>query len=176
MSSGRLFIAALLGAATAAASANAQPAAEAPNAMDRALACRSVAQQSARLACYDREVAAVAAAKERKDLVVLDRRQLRETRRSVFGLSLPRLAIFGGDGDGDGVDRLDTTITSVRQNPYGKWLLTVKEGSVWMQIDSRELSFPPVVGDRIVIRRAALGSFLANVRGQPAIRMKRVTS
>lgn len=171
---GRLLIAALLGA-TPAASANAQKAPQGPNAMDRALACRSLAEQSARLACYDREVAALASARERKDLVVLDRSQMRETRRSVFGLTIPRLAIFGGDEDGDGVDRLETTITRVRQNPYGKWLLTVKEGSVWMQIDSRELSFPPVVGDRIVIRRAALGSFLANVRGQSAIRLKRIT-
>lgn len=160
-----------LSAATAAEAADPPRPALLKNVVD----CRSIADQAQRLACYDQAVAALDAAEARKDLVVVDRQQIRQTRRTLFGLSLPNLAIFGdSDDEEEGVSRLETTIAGVRQTPDGKWILALKEGGTWEQTDSRELSIEPRVGHPISIRRAALGSYLANVKEQSAIRVRRL--
>jgi hypothetical protein len=172
----RLHIAILLGlpALAAASTAHAAPP-QLPPAFKQVVDCRSIADQAQRLACYDARVAELEAAASRSDVVIVDRNQIRQTKRTLFGLPLPNLAIFGdSDGDGDGVSRLETTIRSVRQTGDGKWMLTLQEGGTWVQTDSRELIADPEAGAKVTVRRAALGSYLANVAGQPAIRVKRL--
>lgn len=111
----------------------------------------------------------------RKDVVVVDREQLRKTRRSLFGLTLPNLSVFGDDSkDEQGVTQIDSTIRRVSQTPYGKWVFTLEDGAQWEQTDSRNLPITPKVGHNIKIRKAALGSYLANVKDQVAIRVKRM--
>jgi hypothetical protein len=139
------------------------------------IGCRSLADASARLACFDRTAAAVDAAEKRKDLVVVDRDQLRTTRRTLFGLTLPNLSIFGDDSkDEEGVSRIETTIRGASQTAYRKWLFTLQDGAQWEQIDGRELSITPRAGHSIKIRRGAVGSYLANVQDQTAIRVRRL--
>jgi hypothetical protein len=146
---------------------------ERPEALTRVLDCRAIADPQARLACFDREVAAMEAAEASRELVIVDRQQLRQTRRTLFGLTLPNLSIFG-DGSGDEeASRIESTIQSVRQTPYRKYILTLEDGAVWHQIDSRTLPIEPRAGHSIRIRRAAMGSYLANVNDQVAIRVRR---
>jgi hypothetical protein len=134
-----------------------------------------VPDQAERLACFDREVAAIDAAEARKDLVVVDRQQLNKTRRTLFGLTLPNLSIFGDDNpDQEGVVRLDSKIKAVGQTALGKWIFELEDGARWAQTDSRDLAISPKAGQEIKIRRAALGSYLANVNGQVAIRVQRI--
>lgn len=148
--------------------------AERPQALVRLVECRAIAAEAERLACYDREVAAVDAAAAARDLVVVDREDLRKTRRTLFGLTLPDLSVFGDDNeDKESVGRLETTIKTVRQDPYGRWHFELADGALWSQIDSRELPIDPRAGQAIRIRRAAMGSFLANVNNQTAIRVRR---
>jgi hypothetical protein len=143
--------------------------------LTRVVDCRKLTDAGERLACYDREVSAMEAAEARKDLVVVDRDQLRKTRRTLFGLTLPNLSVFGDDNqDEEGVQRIDTTIKSVTQGPYGKWILTLEDGARWAQLDSIELPVDPKPGHNIKIRRAAMGSYLANIKDQTAIRVRRV--
>lgn len=143
--------------------------------LTRVVDCRKVADSQERLACYDREVAAMETAAARKDVVVVDREQLRKTRRSLFGLTLPNLSVFGDDSkDEQGVTQIDSTIRRVSQTPYGKWVFTLEDGAQWEQTDSRNLPITPKVGHNIKIRKAALGSYLANVKDQVAIRVKRM--
>jgi hypothetical protein len=139
------------------------------------IGCRNLAEPSARLACFDRAAAAVDEAEKRKDLVVVDRDQLRKTRRTLFGLTLPNLSIFGDDNkDQEGVSQIETKIRAATQNPYRKWILTLQDGAQWEQIDGRELSITPRAGHSIKIRRGAVGSYLANVQNQTAIRVRRL--
>ena len=168
-------IAAFAAAATAPASAQQrQQDAERPQALTRVLDCRNLASAEERLACYDREVAALEAAEASRELVVVDRQQLRRTRRSLFGLTLPNLSVFGDDTeDGEGVREIESTIRSFRRDPYGKYTFTLEDGARWVQIDSRDLRLEPRVGQPIRIRRAAMGSYLANVNNQIAIRVRR---
>lgn len=169
----RLTIALSLLAAAAAPAAAQEAARERPEALTRVLDCRSIADPGQRLACFDASVAAMAQAEAAEELVVVDRQQLRQTRRSLFGLTLPSLAIFGDDGTEEESQRIETTIRQVGADPYGKYILVLEDGAVWRQTDSRELPIEPRVGHPIQIRRAAMGSFLANINKQTAIRVKR---
>ncbi len=137
--------------------------------------CRGIADGAERLTCYDREVAALAAAEARKDVVIVDRQQLNRTRKTLFGLALPDLGLFGSDSPGEeGVSRISSTIKAANQTPYGKWILQLEDGASWAQMDSRDLPISPKPGHPIEIRKAALGSYLANIKGQVAIRVQRL--
>ena len=148
--------------------------AERPQALTRVLECRNVQGAEERLACFDRQVAALEAAEASRELVVYDREQIRRTRRSLFGIALPDLSIFGGGDDEDGVTQIESTIRGLRQDPYGKYTFTLEDGARWVQIDTREMRATPRVGQPIRIRRAMMGSYLANVNNQIAIRVRRV--
>ena len=166
-------IPALLAAAAAPAAAQ-EPEQARPAALTRLVECRAVQGEAERLACYDREVAAFEAAEQSRELVVMDRQQVRRTRRSLFGLVLPDLNLFGDDNpEEDGVSELETTLRSASEDAYGKWILVLEDGARWRQIDSRTLAREPRGGQTIRIRRAAMGSYLANIDGQVAIRIRR---
>ena len=171
----RLLAAAFAFAAPTAAAQAQQPPAERPAALSRVVQCRSIASTEERLACYDREVAAMDAAEASRELVVMDRQQIRRTRRSLFGLSLPNLGIFGDDNeDEEEASRIESTVASASQNGAGKWVIELADGARWVQSDSRNLSIEPRRGHSVRIRRAAMGSYLANVNGQTAIRVRRL--
>jgi hypothetical protein len=144
-----------------------------PQTLTQVIACRALQSAEERLACYDRTVAALDAAEASRELVVMDRSQVRRTRRTLFGLALPDLGLFGDDNNEEGVSELQSTLRGVSQTPYGKWVLTLEDGARWIQIDTRNLPRDPRSGHPIRIRRAAMGSYLANIDGQNAIRVRR---
>lgn len=146
-----------------------------PEVLSRVVQCRTLTSAEERLACYDREVAAMDAAQTRGELVAMDRQQVRRTRRSLFGLGVPNLGIFGEDNDDEEqASRIESTVRSATQNADGKWIITIEDGARWIQVDTRGLNFPPRPGQPIRIRRASLGSYFANVNNQVAIRMRRI--
>lgn len=167
-----LAIAALLvvPSATAAQKAAANP----PAVFNRVVACKAITDAAARLACFDREVAAMDQAQRSGEIVAFDRQQVRSTRRSLFGLALPNLGIFGDSTDEDGASQIETTIKAARQVGGGKWIFDLAEGGRWEQLDTREFIVDPAPGQPIRIRRAAMGSYLANVNKQIAVRVRRV--
>jgi hypothetical protein len=172
----KVCVAAVLAASSAGALAQAPKVqTERPALLQNLAQCRGIAEAQARLACFDRTAAAIDEAERAKDLVVVDREQLRKTRRTLFGLTLPNLSVFGDDSpDQEGVERIDTTIAKLSQNGLGKWLFTLPDGATWEQTDSRNLPIDPRVGHSIKIRKAAMGSYLANVKDQIAIRVRRL--
>ena len=149
-----------------------------PESFEALVRCRALTDDAARLACFDTAAAALQAAQERRDVVVIDRQQVREGRRRLFGLALPRIPIFGGgdddDDDQDAVRSLESTITGVTQAGYGQYQVTLADNSVWVQTDNNMLAVPPRSGHRVVINRGALGSFMMRVNNQPGIRVRRV--
>lgn len=148
--------------------------------------CRGIADPTARLACFDQAAASLANASENREIVVLDREEVRRTRRSLFGFSLPRLPFFGGgreDGDEQGgarqtadadeVSEIESTIASVATAGYGKWTLGLADGSTW-QTTELNRSIEPHRGDTIHIERAAFGSYRASIGGSRLVRIRRV--
>ncbi|SIO15225.1 hypothetical protein SAMN02745824_3150 [Parasphingorhabdus marina DSM 22363] len=141
--------------------------------------CKDVSDPTARLACYDEKVAALESAQASKQVVVADREQIKKARRGLFGFSLPKIKLFGG-GDDDKDEKeefkeLTTKIKSVRQNYRGLYIITIEEGdAVWEQTEKSRYSVRARSGDEIIIKRASLGSYKANIKGGRAIRVRRV--
>lgn len=151
--------------------------AEGPPAPLRALtACRALTEPSARLACFDKASAELETAVAAKSVVVLDRTEVTQTRRSLFGLRLPKLKIFGGGDDegGEELKELTAKVTEVRPLGYGKFRLVLEDGAPWETTEALgTFARPPAVGDTVNIRRGMAGYFL-KVGGQSAVRARRV--
>jgi hypothetical protein len=135
--------------------------------------CGKIADGPARLACYDKAVAEMQAAEARGDLVTIDREQRRSVRRQAFGFSLPSLSLFDRGEKPEEVDRVTDKVASVGHIGYGKLVIRLESGAVWRQIDDNELGRPPHAGSTAEVRKAALGSFMMKLDGQPAIRVHR---
>jgi hypothetical protein len=156
--------------------AHAQPRGEQPQRpelFEALVRCRTVGEAAARLACFDAAAAALEQAAERRDVVVVDRAQVRESRRRLFGLALPRLPIFGGGGEEEEVASLEGVISHASQNNMGQWSVQLQEGGTWVQTDHNMLALRPRPGQPVVINRGALGSYMMRVNRQPGIRVRR---
>ena len=138
------------------------------------VACQSITGDAERLACYDRQVAAMQAAERDDSIVVVDREEVREAERGLFGIRLPRIRLFGGD-DEDRIDQIESTITRVSGSRTRGWTFRLENGSLWTQTETRDqTSRAPREGHSVVIRRAALGSFRAEIDGMRLIRVRRI--
>lgn len=136
--------------------------------------CQTITDSAARLACYDQKVAQLDSAQKNNELLVADRAEVQEAERGVFGLQLPRIKLFGGNDDDQQITEITLTVVSAKQMGRGKWFLTLDDGATWVQTDNTTLSSYPKTGSSILIKRAAIGSFLAKVNGGRAFRIKRV--
>ncbi|NNC71944.1 MAG: hypothetical protein HKN78_03615 [Sphingomonadaceae bacterium] len=140
------------------------------------IACRSVTDDAARLACYDQHVATMQAQADDESILVVDREEVRQAERGLFGLRLPRLGRLFGGSEENRVNAIESTITAVAGGQRGRgWRFRLEDGSLWVQTDMRDqLSRDPRVGHSVIIERAALGSFRAEIDGMRLIRVQRV--
>ena len=162
-------------AAGAVPASGADPISGPPDAFKRLLDCRALTGDAARLSCYDAQMASFGTAVEKQDIVIADRGQLRKARRSLFGLTLPNLDLFGTkDGPEKAeMSEISATLTAARVNGDRRWMFVLDDGARWIQADTKDLPRDPRPGMPIKIRRAAMGSYLANIDGQIAIRVRR---
>lgn len=162
-----------LGAAPAPAKPKAQDARS--NALIQALsACRGVADEKARLDCYDQASARLAEAVDKRELVVMDRQEIRETRRSLFGFSVPNIPLFRGEAGGDD-GKLETTIAGASRLEGGKWQIRLEDGAIWQTNETRLNLADPRPGQKIVIQRGTLGNYFLRIDGQRGVRGRRVS-
>lgn len=146
---------------------------EASDALNELRNCRAIADAQQRLACFDSASATLIAQSESGELRVVDKEDIQQTRRGLFGFSLPKLGIFGS-GDDEAVDKvLQSEITGVRNNGRNSWLITIKEGSVW-QVSSAPRQFLPEVGDAIELEKAAMSSYWVRLNGAMGVKGRRV--
>lgn len=140
--------------------------------------CRAMTDSAARLDCFDRTADALDTAERQGELVVMERQQIREARRQLFGFSAPALpALFSRGGDGADrepeVDSVETTLLGAGQDHEGKWTFRLADGSEWRQIDSAPVRFQNRNGTDVRVRRASLGSYLLTAGKSRAVRVKR---
>ena len=138
------------------------------------LDCKPIADASARLACYDQKVETLAAAVRDHQLVIADRETMREARRGLFGLSLPQLKLFGGEDDAEVIKEIDGTIRAVRSASDGMPIFVLADSTRWKQTDGRTVFAK--AGDKIKIKRTAMGGYMANVDGQSGMRVIRLAN
>lgn len=136
--------------------------------------CRQVTSDAERLSCFDRAAGALDSAERQGEVVVVERGQIREARRQLFGFEIPALPpVFGSDAAEEKIDAVETTLLSAGQGSDAKWLFRLADGSEWRQIDSAPVRFQNREGVEIRVRRAALGSYLLTAGRSRAVRVKR---
>ena len=101
-----------LGASSSLVAAAPKSAAERAKVLQQVVDCRKITDAGERLACYDSSAQALDDAEKTGQVVVVDQAKAREIRRQSFGFALPSLSVLNLAGNGDGVDRLETTIES----------------------------------------------------------------
>lgn len=147
-----------------------------PQSLAKLLECKALSDPAARLACYDEQTSAIEAATQRKDLLVLNKDDVKRTRRSLFGFSLPKLPLLGDEDDKDDsnrVDEIEDKLASVRSQGYGLWQVKLGDGSTWQTTDA--MTFTPKAGMSITIKRGVLGSFKGSINNwKPPVKIKRV--
>jgi hypothetical protein len=143
-----------------------------PPQVNALLACRQVADGAERLACYDKAAATIGEAVSKQELVVFDKESVQKTKRGLFGLSLPSLDFFGDDENE--ISQIEGTITGYGHNADGGYIFRLADGSRWSQQDGKPIAVPPRNGDKVVVKRGALGSYILSVEKQAGVKVKRI--
>lgn len=153
---------------------SAQPKAEGRTEMlQRLVDCRKVAEDAARLACYDAQVEAIDQAEAKGDIVVVDREQARAVRRQAFGFTMPSMTLFERGEKPEEVENVAGVVKSAHRGGDGKWVVELEDGAVWAQVDTEKVPRDPRPGMEVKIRKAAIGSYFMNLGGQRAVRARR---
>lgn len=134
------------------------------------LDCRAITAAEARLACFDKSVAEIETAQRTGDVVIADKRQVRESKRGLFGFGKIRLPIFAND-DSE-ITEITAKIQSVRDIGYNKFEYSLDDGSRWRQLEG-QMMFPKA-GQQVTIKSAALGSYMLKVGNRSAVRAMRI--
>ena len=144
-----------------------------PAAVQQLLNCRSITDSAQRLACYDRQAGVIGQAIATRELVVIDKGQANQAKRSLFGFSVPNFGgLFGGSEDD--IKQIESTIAGVTSNADGGVTLKLADGSVWTQVDDAPMGLPPRRGEKVVVKRGIMGSFYLQFGKQPGFKAKRI--
>ena len=141
--------------------------------------CQSIREDAARLACYDKAATALVTASNKGDIAIVDRQEVKQARRSLFGFSLPRLPFFSGSNSkmssaDEEPKRLESTLGSFRSLANGFFGFTLTEPqSTWETTEGSSL-FEPKPGSKVTIERGAMGSYYAEIGGQQWVHVRRV--
>lgn len=142
-------------------------------------ACRAISVDAERLACFDRVAASLVTAADEGDLSVVNREEVRKTRRTLFGFALPDLGIFGRSDKArekdaaDEVEVLNTTVASARTTADGLEVTTA-EGAIWLIGSPPRRLMTPRAGQSIELRRGSLTSYFMRINGQGGVKARRI--
>jgi hypothetical protein len=105
--------------------------------------CRTLSDHAARLACFDKAAA--------------DLEQAQNARTLSFGDedAFPRF---------EGAE-LKSKIAAVSANQAGRYVITLADGTQWLQSEWTKFIFEPKAGDSILIRKGLTGNYRASSRG-----------
>lgn len=130
--------------------------------------CAGEADAQARLACYDRAFPPIAEAQSQP--VARSEAELRQQ----FGLSGRELEQRKPEAERTPqIDSIEADVTSVRAIQGGRRVLGLDNGQTW-QITEGGTRGHLKVGDRVVIRRAMMGSHILSTPGGVGLRVRRL--
>ena len=139
-------------------------------------ACRTIADPTQRLACFDQSAEQLVNAARTGAVAVVDRSEVRKARKSLFGFSVPKIPFFSGDDSADAVsDTLETTVTKAWGVGYGRYRLVIAEGNAeWETTEAYATMREPKAGDKVTIKRGPLGSYIMRIGSNRGVKSKRV--
>ena len=135
-------------------------------------ACAAEKDDARRLACYDKEVARTPPPRQSATAVVESETPAPTQPDDKFGYrgTIAREELDRQAAD-EGANRLEATIAKISSRPLGQLVITLDNGQVWSQKMAESIRVK--VGDRIVIKKAAFGSFLLVAPNNSATRVTR---
>ena len=126
--------------------------------------CRQIEDLEKRVSCYDDVV-------DSRDLVETAERDAAGAPPSTMARdTVPDAQSLFGTNDAEArqivettlaieqIDQIEATVADVRQSVGEKLIVTLGNGQVWRQLDSKPLHLKS--GDGVVVRKASFGSFL----------------
>lgn len=160
---------------------------------NKLLACRTIVNDSLRLACFDRESSALAELSIDGKSAVLEypsevRAKEDAARRASFGLSAQETEAavaaatrpISTDAtaapptpDSPTVRSVNAKIVEAVATISGTYILVLDEGGIWRTTEAQR-RFTPKSGDSIEIERASLGSYMARLNGGRPVRITRM--
>lgn len=118
--------------------------------IDAMVACKSIADPTARLACYDNNISSL---KTQRAEAIESLAAAPELVRQPF-------------------KEIDSKVQSIIDLSGGYWVVVLADKSLWRTTDVLRLD--PRVGDAVHIKKGALGSFLAEIGDQQAVHVHRM--
>lgn len=150
---------------------------ETPDFLAKLKECQAIVEDTVRLACFDGSVNAMIAANEAGQVQIVDQEDVRQTRRQLFGLSVPEIGILKGKDDKESKEArelLETSITSARYFSRKRVRFTTEEDAVW-EINNAPRRLRPIKpGDAVIFKKASLGTYFIRINGQMGVKGKRV--
>lgn len=132
------------------------------------LTCSRIQKNGERLACYDRAVAYLQSAGEKVAA---------PSAESSFGLQNSatgaRVEQAKPEQSEEQLSSVTARISDVSSMRDGLKMFALDNGQTWRQLTASTAPTPKA-GDRVSVRRGALGSFLMEVPSGPALRVRRV--
>lgn len=159
--------------------ASAQETKNASDPLDPLRTCRAITGDAERLACYDRVSGALVTAADEGDLSVVNREEVRKTRRTLFGFALPDLGIFGRSDkaaekdEADEIEVLNTTIAGARSTAEGLEITTA-EGAIWLIASPPRRLMTPRPGQSLEFVKGSLTSYFVRINGQGGVKARRI--
>lgn len=147
--------------------------------LEKLKTCQAIEEPNERLACFDASVGEIVAASEAGEVRIIDREDVRQTRRALFGLSVPDVGVLKSDEDKteegkEARELLETTITSVRYRSARKIRFTTQEGAIW-EINNAPRRLRTIEpGNSVIFKKASLGYFFIRIEGQLGVKGRRV--
>lgn len=133
--------------------------------------CLDIRGDAERLACTDVAARRLVDATRKREVVVANKEEIRASRRSLFGFTLPNIGLFKSD-EKEEVKTIEAKIASVGQTGFGKLRLTLEDGAVWTTDDAWGGRLP-TAGTMVTIQKASLGSYFVRTKGGRSVRATR---
>ncbi len=135
---------------------------------DSLFACAQLASDTARLACFDREIAEIRKKNPQTPASVAP------TAEQKFGLSDKQVLELGATpGQVPAPTALHAHIVSVPRYPIERQVFVLDNAQTWQQIEL-DLDFAVRIGQEVKISKGALGSFWLSTDSHHATRVKRI--
>ena len=145
-----------------------------PDAYAALIACRSIRNDSERLACLDQRVKALEDSVSGNSVFIVDKAAVDKSRRESFGLGLSDVTIFDKKAAAQPIQQIESSIRSAHQDGEGNWTVSLQDGSVWRQTDRSVFGRSPKTGMPVVVKRNGLGSYFMVIQNMPGVRARRV--
>ncbi|HWH22576.1 MAG TPA: hypothetical protein VNT25_04695 [Allosphingosinicella sp.] len=147
-----------------------------PALLDNVVKCRNFVDDKARLACFDAATSALATATNSGSLMVVDKEEVKQARRGLFGFNLPKLPFLSDDEEKESekIKELATTLKSVKPFGYEMWQFELASGGTWETVESQDDNPLPKVGAPVVVKKGPLGNYMAKIGSRGGIRVRRI--